>query len=411
MKIFLYKAKTVKLHYCINGGNSTKIITNKTIVMQRRSFLKKTSLAAAGLALADTAALAGVNASQNKLPKWKGFNLLDFFSPNPTPTSKPTTEDHFRWMRDWGFDFVRIPIAYPYYLSFDRSRNIMPEEVYDINQEAVDRIENLVTMAHKYNMHVSLNLHRAPGYCINAGFHEPYNLWTDPEAQAAFNFHWNFWAKRFKNVSSKKISFDLLNEPSMREDMNDQHSKSSPVPGEVYRKVAKGAAEAIRKENPDRLIIADGNSGGNTVIPELEDLNIAQSCRGYYPGAISHYKAPWANKDPEHLPDPKWPGKVGDKYFSRPMLEEFYKPWIELTKKGVGVHCGECGCWNKTPHDVFLAWFGDVIDILSKNQIGFAVWNFIGDFGVLDSGRTDVAYEDWHGHKLDRKFLNLLMKH
>lgn len=75
------------------------------------------------------------------------------------------------------------------------------------------------------------------------------------------------------------------------------------------------------------------------------------------------------------------------------------------------MHCGECGCWNKTPHDVFIAWFTDVLDILSANNIGFAIWNFIGDFGVLDSGRTDVAYEDWHGHKLDRKFLDLMMKH
>jgi endoglucanase len=110
------------------------------------------------------------------------------------------------------------------------------------------------------------------------------------------------------------------------------------------------------------------------------------------------------------LPDPKWPGQVGDQYLSREMLETFYKPWIDLVNKGVGVHCGECGCYNKTPHDVFLAWFGDVIDILSKNNIGFAIWNFIGDFGVLNSGRTDVAYEDWRGQKLDRKFLNLLMK-
>jgi len=29
----------------------------------------------------------------------------------------------------------------------------------------------------------------------------------------------------------------------------------------------------------------------------------------------------------------------------------------------------------------------------------------------LDSGREDVAYEDWHGHKLDRKLLDLLMKY
>jgi len=93
------------------------------------------------------------------------------------------------------------------------------------------------------------------------------------------------------------------------------------------------------------------------------------------------------------------------------MLEKYYQPWIELAQSSkAGVHCGECGCYNKTPHEVFLAWFRDVHDILASHQIGFAVWNFIGDFGVLDSGRTDVAYEDWHGHQLDRQFLDLLRK-
>ncbi len=380
--------------------------------MQRRTFIKNTGLVTAGVTIGGTSALsAGLAKPVNKLPKWKGFNLLDFFSPNPKSDNLTTTEDHLKWMQDWGFDFVRLPIAYPYYLKIDRTKNITPQEVYNIDERAVDRIDSLVTMAHKFGMHTSINLHRAPGYCINAGFHEPYNLWKDTEAQDAFNFHWAMWAKRYKNVSSKKISFDLVNEPSMRDDMNDQHSKSGPVPGEVYRLVAKRAMETIQKENKEHLVIADGNSGGNMVIPELADLSISQSCRGYYPHQISHYKAPWANKDIEHLPDPKWPGQVGDEYLSREKLETFYKPWADLVNKGVGVHCGECGCYNKTPHDVFLAWFGDVLDILSKNNIGFAIWNFIGDFGVLNSGRSDVAYEDWHGEKLDRKFLDLLRKY
>jgi aryl-phospho-beta-D-glucosidase BglC (GH1 family) len=378
--------------------------------MKRRTFIRNTSLAATALTL-QKSGLASFKPVQNKLPKWKGFNLTDFFSPDPSRSGNQTTEDHFKWMEDWGFDFVRLPMAYPYYLKFDRSRNITAEEVYNINEEAVEHIENVVAMAHKYNMHVSLNLHRAPGYCINAGFHEPYNLWKDEEAQKAFYFHWNMWAKKYKNTSNKKISFDLVNEPSMREDMNDQHSKSGPVPGDVYRKVAKGAAEAIRSENPDHLIIADGNNVGNTVIPEIIDLNIAQSCRGYNPGSISHYKAPWANKDPENMPEPKWPGQVGNKYLNRDLLESYYKPWIELTQRGVGVHCGECGCWNKTPHNVFLSWFNDVLDILTSNGIGFALWNFVGDFGVLNSRRTDVDYENWHGYKLDRKLLELMKKY
>ena len=377
--------------------------------MKRRDFITKTGKAATAMSLYGNNVLAV--AKKNPLPQWKGFNLLDFFSPNPNQSRRQTTEDNLRWMQDWGFDFVRIPMAYPYYLDIDRNQNITPEDVYKIKEENVDRIDNLVSMAHKYNMHVSLNLHRAPGYCVNAGFYEPYNLWKDQEALDAFCFHWNMWAKRYKNVSSKKISFDLLNEPSMREDMNDQHSNRSAVPGDLYRKMAIAAAEAIRKENRKHLIIADGNNVGNTVIPEITDLDIAQSCRGYNPGIISHYKAPWANKNPELLPEPKWPGQVGDRYLSKAMLEEYYKPWIDLANSGVGVHCGECGCWNKTPHDVFLAWFGDVLDIFSKNKIGFAVWEFIGDFGILDSGRTDVAYEDWHGHKLDRKSLELIRKH
>jgi hypothetical protein len=92
------------------------------------------------------------------------------------------------------------------------------------------------------------------------------------------------------------------------------------------------------------------------------------------------------------------------------MLDDFYKPWIDLANQGVGVHCGEGGCWKRTPHDVFIAWFTDVTGILFSNKIGLALWNFIGDFGILDSGRTDVAYEDWHGHKLDKKLLDLIRK-
>ncbi|MCE7059997.1 glycoside hydrolase family 5 protein [Dyadobacter sp. CY343] len=379
--------------------------------MHRRTFIKNTgAFVAAGAAITPGFAFQTPNA-KNKLPKWKGFNLLDFFSPDPASARKPTTEDHFKWMSDWGFDFVRVPMAYPAYVKFDRTKNITPEEVYQIDQQAVDKIDKLVMMAHKYKMHVSLNLHRAPGYCINAGFNEPYNLWTDQKAQDAFCFHWNMWAKRYKNVSSQLISFDLLNEPSMREDMNDQHSKRSSVPGATYRKVALAAQDAIRKENPNHLIIADGNDVGNSVIPEIADLDIGQSCRGYHPGIISHYKAPWAMKETNNLPEVKWPGQVGEQYLSREMLEKYYKPWIELAVKGVGVHCGECGCWNKTPHAVFLAWFSDVLDILSSNGIGFSLWEFSGDFGVLNSRRDDVAYEDWHGQKLDRKLLNLLMKY
>jgi len=381
--------------------------------MNRRSFIKTTAPTGAALQAAGGAALAapGPAAGKNPLPRWRGFNLTDFNSPNPNRDGRGTTDDDLKWMVDWGFDFIRLPMAYPRYLDFDRSQPIAPADIYKINEPEVQRIEQFVRKAQAQGLHVSVNLHRAPGYCINAGFREPYDLWKSEEAQKAFFFHWGMWGRRFKDVPNAKISFDLLNEPCVRSDLNDQHASNSAVPGELYRKVAKGAAEAIREANPTHLVIADGNKVGNDVIPELIDLNIAQSCRGYYPGYISHYKAPWANKNPDQCPTPVWPGMMNGEEFGKERLEKYYRAWIELAHSGVGVHCGECGCWNRTPHEVFLAWLTDVLDILKEAGIGYALWNFRGDFGLVDSGRADVDYQDWHGHKLDAKLLEVLKRH
>jgi len=52
--------------------------------------------------------------------------------------------------------------------------------------------------------------------------------------------------------------------------------------------------------------------------------------------------------------------------------------------------------------------YGIHVDI---NFWGFALWNLRGSFGVLDSERADVAYEDYRGHKLDRKMLELPRSH
>ena len=60
---------------------------------------------------------------------------------------------------------------------------------------------------------------------------------------------------------------------------------------------------------------------------------------------------------------------------------------------------------------MFLAWFRDVLDILKNHRIGWALWNFRGPFGVLDSQRPDAAYEDFRGHALDRALLDLLRGH
>jgi aryl-phospho-beta-D-glucosidase BglC (GH1 family) len=86
-------------------------------------------------------------------------------------------------------------------------------------------------------------------------------------------------------------------------------------------------------------------------------------------------------------------------------------PWAEASQHGIGVMVGEFGAFNRTPHPVVLAWMEDNLENWRKADMGWALWNFRGAIGVLDSERADVQYEDFHGHKLDRKMLELLQRY
>ena len=58
-----------------------------------------------------------------------------------------------------------------------------------------------------------------------------------------------------------------------------------------------------------------------------------------------------------------------------------------------------------------LAWLKDNLDVFQELGMGWSLWNLKGSFGILDSGRDDVDYEDFHGHRLDRAMLDLLRKY
>lgn len=336
--------------------------------------------------------------SINPLPRWRGFNLLEKFSADNS--SKSVTfeqrnprfqESDFQWISDWGFNFVRLPMSYHCWSS--------PEHWFEKDEAVLEQIDEAIKFGQKYHVHVCLNLHRAPGYCVNPP-PEPLSLWKDATALDACSHHWTNFGKRYRGIPSTQLSFDLLNEP-----LNTGELMSRAEHEYVIRRLVND----IREIDPERLIIADGLNYGNDPIPELVDLGIHQSCRAYIPMGISHYQASWVRG--ETFPEPEWPGgdHFGEKW-DRHHLENHYKRWADLMAEGVGVHCGEGGCYNYTPHEVFLNWFRDVLDILTQFGIGYSLWNFRGAFGVLDSGRKDVAYQDWYGHQLDKPLLDLLKR-
>ncbi len=328
---------------------------------------------------------------KNPLPRWRGFNLTEMCTHFKKEDFR---EDDFRWISGWGFTFVRIPLSYLLWVE--------DNDFTRASEAALSRVDRAVELGRKYGLHVMLNFHRAPGYCINPGYTEPFDLWKDAEAQEAFYSQWKLFARRYRGIPSSRLSFDLVNEP--------------PAPGTAmsradHERVARAAVAAIRSVDPERLIAADGLDCGNLPSPELADLGIAQSCRAYLPMGLSHYKAAWVAGS-DSWPEPAWPGALHyGKEFTAAVLDTHYKDWARLMEKGVGVLCGEGGCYIRTRHEVFLSWFEDVLSILTSLGIGYALWNFRGEFGILDSGRSDAAYEDWNGHRLDRKLLDLLLRY
>lgn len=355
--------------------------------MKRRDFLQTTAGAAGAALLAAPAVAAdAADPRPERLPRWRGFNLLEKFT---LRLNAPYVERDFEWAAQWGFDFFRLPTDYRCWTDEDDPRKL--------DEEVLGHIDQAVEWGKQYGIHININLHRAPGYCVNPP-PEPLNLWTDEEAQDLFRFQWSMFAERYKGVSNRIVSFNLLNEPSN-------------IDEELYAPVMRSTVEAIREIDPERLIMVDGLRWGLGPVHSLADLGVAQSTRGYAPMRISHHRASWVSGS-DTWETPTWPLGEGDNRWDKERLSrENIQPWIDFQAQGVGVHVGEWGCFRHTPHDVALAWMEDILQLWQEAGWGWGMWNFRGSFGILDSQREDVEYEDFHGHHLDRKMLELIQRY
>jgi hypothetical protein len=95
--------------------------------------------------------------------------------------------------------------------------------------------------------------------------------------------------------------------------------------------------------------------------------------------------------------------------WNRDTIRDFYQPWRELEISGTKVHIGEFGCYNRTPNEVALRWFKDLFSVFKEFGWGFSLWNFQGDFGIIEHNRPGVVYQNMHGYKVDRELLELIL--
>jgi aryl-phospho-beta-D-glucosidase BglC (GH1 family) len=321
-----------------------------------------------------------------------GFSFLWMFNGEYGQQPPPPDEKALDFMAEQSFNFVRIPTDYRVWTK--------DHDYFHPNERIFESLDRYLEAIGSRGIHMSLNSHRTPGYCINRNDLEIHNLWEDEIAQDAFAFLWETFAKRYKGVPSDRLSFDLLNEPPSIGQYGFDRDK--------HQKVMRKAVAAIRAVDPDREIVLDGIGGGHYAIPELADLGVVHSGRGYQPMPVSHYEASWW--DGHHgLTEPVYPGTEWEgKIWNRETLREFYQPWRDVEKLGARVHIGEFGCFNRTPNEVALRWLGDLFSIWREFGWGYAMWNFEGAFGIVDHGRPGARYEQVGGYRVDADLLELM---
>lgn len=316
-----------------------------------------------------------------------GFNFLWMFSGD-----RPEEPDEraLDFVAKHGFNFVRVPMSYWLWTTdFD---------YFSPDERVFDLVDRYVDACRSRGLHLSLNLHRAPGYCINGNDLERHNLWLDEVAQDAFVFLWETFAKRY--AGAEDLSFDLLNEPP--------HIGQYGLTRDIHAALMRRTTAAIRSVDAEREVVIDGLGGGHLAMPELADLGVVHSGRGYEPMPISHHKATWWPEF-ETAPAPAYPGLPWQgRVWDRAALREFYQPWRAVEAAGTRVHIGECGCYSETPNDVALRWLGDLFGVYREFGWGFALWNFEGAFGIVDHGRPGARYEVMDGYRVDRELLEIV---
>jgi hypothetical protein len=309
----------------------------------------------------------------------------------PGQVPAPADERALDFLASQGFNFARLACDYRFWTA--NCDYLHPIE------SAFEHIDGYLEACGQRNIHFSLNMHRVPGYCINRPEIEKHNLWLDQEAQDGIVFQWETFTRRYLGVSGDQLSFDLINEPP---DIG-QYGMTRDIHEALIRRIVSG----IKAIDPNRPVVIDGLEGGNVAMPELLDLDVIHSTRGYQPMPVSHHGAGWWSDWKGH--DPVYPG--GDwwgKSWDRATLNEHYTPWRAIADTGRQVHIGEFGCYNQTENEVALRWFADLFSLWREYGWGWGLWNFEGAFGIVDHGRPGARIEKVEGYDVDIDLLELM---
>jgi endoglucanase len=323
-----------------------------------------------------------------------GINLSGWFAQVYDP--KGYTKEHLEtWttasdialIKSAGFDHVRLSV---------NPQPIMDAaHHHDGGAEYFGYLDAAVKMILDAGLAVEIDMHPDSDFKTR--------LAKEDEFVERFADFWGTVAQRYSPLDSDRVFYEILNEPEMRD------------PYRWYGVEAKIAA-AIRRAAPANTIIATGarwDDDDDLIFMEpLPDTNVVYVFHFYEPHIFTHQGATWGSyywkwvrglhypSSPENaaqvgvlVPEARDRMQViryGQDHWDASRIEAEINQAADWAKRhGVPLICNEFGVFRdwSDPRDR-AAWIKDTRTSLERHNIGWAMWDYSGNFGVVTKDVT-----------------------
>jgi endoglucanase len=329
-----------------------------------------------------------------------GINLSEWFAQVYDP--KGYTKEHFQaWttatdialIKSAGFDHVRLSVNPQPMMDAARHRDGSPEYF--------GYLDAAVKMILDAGLAVEIDMHPDSDFKTR--------LAKEDDFVARFADFWSTVAQHYASWDPDRVFFEILNEPEMRD---------------AYRwyGVEAKLAAAIRRGAPSNTIIATGANWDNDddllFLEPLPDPNVIYVFHFYEPHIFTHQGATWGAyywhwlkglhypSSPENaaqvatlVPEARDRMQViryGQDHWDASRIEAEINQAADWAKqRGVPLICNEFGVFRyfSDPHDR-ATWIKDVRTALELHNIGWAMWDYSGSFGVVTDRQTKAKLDE-----------------
>jgi endoglucanase len=241
-------------------------------------------------------------------------------------------------MRAWGFNSVRLPMHYNLFTLPVEEEPLVGLNAW--NPKGFAMTDSLLKWCAANKMYLILDLHATPGgqgNDLNISDRDPSkpSLWQNEMNQKKMIALWRKLAEHYAN-NPWIGAYDIINEPNWGFEKADDKNGCGENTNAPLKKLMVDITNAIREVDKNHIVIIEGNCWGNNYngIFPLWDRNMAISFHKYW------------------------------NYNDQASIQKF----IDIRKQyNAPVWLGESG-------ENSNLWFRDAIQLMEKNQIGWAWW-------------------------------------